>query len=331
MLEEPKGNPLVTVIIPTFNRVALLEEAVTSALVQTYAAVEVVIVDDGSTDSIWSVIEGVSNSNSGKDVRYYRQENRGPAAARNLGVAHARGRYIKFLDSDDTLSERDIEEFVGAIGRHGADLCIGSRRYMSPEGRQWSIQYAPPDGLIDDVLTRFFNLELRPQGALWFFDARICREYPWDEGLLAREDTDFLGRILIDGKVVCGAPKAIYNQRYHSLGRQMNRQFEPAVLANIVESNERLCTVMRERRTHRAARRAYASSLCRTALRLWSVDETVSKRFHRIAKSAFPVPELQLPDSYHWHLRAFAYILWLVGGPRVCGPLWNTYRKWKAR
>jgi glycosyltransferase involved in cell wall biosynthesis len=89
-------KPTVSVIIPTFNRAALLREALESVFVQSYTDYEVIVVDDGSTDETPQMIEEY-----GDRVRYLWQENRGAAEARNHGVSAARGEWVAFLDSDD--------------------------------------------------------------------------------------------------------------------------------------------------------------------------------------------------------------------------------------
>jgi glycosyltransferase involved in cell wall biosynthesis len=85
-----------SVIIPTYNRSALLREALDSVFAQTFTDYEAIVVDDGSTDDTHEVIAGY-----GDRVRFYRQENRGPGEARNLGIQNATGKYVAFLDSDD--------------------------------------------------------------------------------------------------------------------------------------------------------------------------------------------------------------------------------------
>lgn len=91
--------PLVSIIVPTYNRARLLPLAVESALRQTYRALEVVVVDDGSVDETPAVVEALYRGDA--RVRYYRQVNRGVSAARNRALAEARGSFIAFLDSDD--------------------------------------------------------------------------------------------------------------------------------------------------------------------------------------------------------------------------------------
>jgi glycosyltransferase involved in cell wall biosynthesis len=92
--------PLVSVVIPTYNRAHLIGRTIASALAQTYGAIELVIVDDGSTDG---TPELISRDWSGEGrVRYFRKTNGGPASARNAGFVEARGDYVALLDSDDT-------------------------------------------------------------------------------------------------------------------------------------------------------------------------------------------------------------------------------------
>ena len=106
--------PEVSVIIPTYNSARYLVDAVDSVLAQTFRDFEVLVIDDGSTDETESLIGGY-----GAPVRYIRQENSGVAAARNRGIAESRGRYVAFLDADDTWFptklERQIETLKGRV------------------------------------------------------------------------------------------------------------------------------------------------------------------------------------------------------------------------
>ncbi len=88
-------HPLVSVIIPTFNRAWILLEAIESVLSQTFENYELIVVDDGSTDNTRLLLE------SFKDIRVVSQDNKGVSAARNQGIAVAAGDYLAFLDSDD--------------------------------------------------------------------------------------------------------------------------------------------------------------------------------------------------------------------------------------
>jgi glycosyltransferase involved in cell wall biosynthesis len=105
--------PLFSVIIPTYNRAALIGAALESVFAQEFADYEVIVVDDGSTDQTAEMV-----ARHGDRVRYVRQENRGPAAARNLGISQARGEYICFLDSDDLWFPWTLQAYAQAISAH---------------------------------------------------------------------------------------------------------------------------------------------------------------------------------------------------------------------
>jgi glycosyltransferase involved in cell wall biosynthesis len=104
------SGPLVSCIVPVFNGERFLAEALQSILDQTHQPVEVIVVDDGSTDDTPSVVAAF-----GDRVRYFHQNNAGPAAARNRGIEESRGEFIAFLDADDlwekTKLERQLDRF----------------------------------------------------------------------------------------------------------------------------------------------------------------------------------------------------------------------------
>lgn len=107
---------LVTTIIPVFNRAAMLREAVASVLAQTYRPVEIVIVDDGSTDDTPAAAAALADQHA--EVRVVHQANGGPGAAREHGRTLANGRYIQHLDSDDLLLPRKFALQVAGLEAH---------------------------------------------------------------------------------------------------------------------------------------------------------------------------------------------------------------------
>lgn len=106
-------NPLVSVIIPTWNRYPFLTEAITSIQRQTYSHVELIVVDDGSADATpWEIPSRFPS------VVFLRQPHRGVSAARNLGIRHARGEYIAFLDSDDLWLPKKLEREITCLSEN---------------------------------------------------------------------------------------------------------------------------------------------------------------------------------------------------------------------
>ena len=105
--------PRVSVIIPMFNAVRTVEQAIESVRAQTFRDFEIVVVDDGSTDG---GIEIVRRRHDGA-IKILEQKNRGPSAARNLGIANSSGEYLAFLDADDWWKPQFLTRMVAALDR----------------------------------------------------------------------------------------------------------------------------------------------------------------------------------------------------------------------
>ena len=116
-------QPLVSAIIPTYNRAHIVCDAIDSVLAQTYPHIEVIVVDDGSKDDTLQKLQAY-----GDRIRVFSQKNAGPAAARNRGITEARGELIAFLDSDDIWLPDKTERQVALLQRAGemAPCCLGN-------------------------------------------------------------------------------------------------------------------------------------------------------------------------------------------------------------
>ena len=115
-------KPLVTVVIPVYKTEAFLHRCIASAANQTYEALEILLVDDGSPDGCPGICDGWAEKDP--RIRVIHQENRGLGLARNTGMAQARGEYLCFLDSDDDLEPRAVENAVDCGEKTGAELVL---------------------------------------------------------------------------------------------------------------------------------------------------------------------------------------------------------------
>ncbi len=124
---KTRGDTLVTVIIPTYNRAHLVTEALDSVYEQTYRPIECIVVDDGSTDDTVEVVKQWKHAHTsdGFCARLKRQENRGAPAARNHGREAAQGDYLLFLDSDDVLPRDAVNTLRQIITTEGVDAAYG--------------------------------------------------------------------------------------------------------------------------------------------------------------------------------------------------------------
>ena len=103
-----KNDPIVSVIIPTYNNGDIVCDAIDCTFNQTYNKLEIIVVDDGSTDGTGRLLE----KKYGSQIRYIYQENRGPSGSRNTGIKYASGKYLQFLDADDLLSPDKISSQI---------------------------------------------------------------------------------------------------------------------------------------------------------------------------------------------------------------------------
>lgn len=145
----------ISIIIPTYNRAHLISKAITSVINQTYAAWELIIVDDGSTDNTDAVINEFL---SDKRIKYYKKNNSGAAESRNMGVEKATGDLISFLDSDDEADPTWLEKMTRAAeAEKAAVVCCGLTRYNNPGsaiGKGMPLNMGP---LFKNVVARFTN------------------------------------------------------------------------------------------------------------------------------------------------------------------------------
>src|SRR5947209_7347869 len=136
-MSETGCSGLISVIIPVFNRRILLREAAASVLTQTYRPVEVILVDDGSTDDTPLVCQELARQFP-DEVRVTYRDNGGPGQARETGRQLARGEFIQYLDSDDLLRPRKFERQVAALRGHpecGVAYCKTREYYIDEAPR----------------------------------------------------------------------------------------------------------------------------------------------------------------------------------------------------
>ena len=212
MAGEQRGR--VSIIIPTYNRVGMVIEAVQSALDQTYPDVEVIVVDDGSTDGTGERLR----TTFGDRIRYLYQDNAGRSRARNRGIAAATGEAFIFLDSDDWLLPTAVADGMAFLQTHpDVDVAYGDGYYTDARGRRLSRlsdERPPvsPHRLLEVMVLH--NLPIAPHAAIVRRRALDrLQGPPWfDETLRGAEDADFWLRLAAAGASFAehSAPVCLY-------------------------------------------------------------------------------------------------------------------------
>ena len=184
-----RRKPLVSVIIPTYNRGWILTEAIDSVLAQDYEDFELIVVDDGSTDNTPEILDAY-----GQDIMVLRQANKGVSAARNRGIAEAGGQLVAFLDSDDFWLPRKLSRQVDffklnpdAVINQTEEIWIRNGARVNPKDR-----HRKPSGMIFE---RSLGLCLISPSAVMIKKPLFDAVGVFDENLPACEDYDLWLRV----------------------------------------------------------------------------------------------------------------------------------------
>lgn len=200
--------PLVSVIIPLFNAEKYISSTIESVINQTYTEIEVLIIDDGSTDKSLEIAKKYSNIDN---IKVYSQSNKGASVARNFGLRKSRGKYIQFLDADDLISKDKIEKQVLELERteNKNKLCISNTLFFKDGENPYQLTPTYGD-------TRFFFSTDRPveflinlwggsdglgsmiQTNAWVTPIDIIKKAGfWEEFYSPDDDGEFFGRVIL--------------------------------------------------------------------------------------------------------------------------------------
>lgn len=185
-------NPLVSVVIPAYNRAALIGESLDSVYAQTYEPVEVIVVDDGSSDDLASALSPYLD----RGLRLIRHEvNKGAPAARNTGIAQAKGEFIAFLDSDDLWEPSKTARQVNALLASGAEtaLVYSGIKKVDQDGRFLGYKNPVKKGSI--YLDLLANNWIGSTSTALVRASALARVGGFDTTLRSRQDLDLWLRI----------------------------------------------------------------------------------------------------------------------------------------
>lgn len=197
----------ISVIIPCYNVERYVERAVRSVLVQTHPDIELIVVDDGSTDGTRERLRALKEE-LGDRITVLEQENRGACAARNTGLAKATGDFVQFLDADDVLLPSKLAHQASVAERSGRPaLVIGSSRIIDPVGNTVRTVVQQPGDRDPwmDLMSHGLNIT---STNLW---KRVAVEQAggWREGLGSSQEYDLMFRMLQQGARVVHDPEVL--------------------------------------------------------------------------------------------------------------------------
>ena len=219
-------HPLVSVLIPCHNAERFIGETLESVFAQTWPNLEVIVVDDGSTDASVQVVERF-----GERVRLIRQDNRGQTAALNVALEVAQGDFIQYLAADDLISPAKIELQHGRLAE-----CLERRL------AEWVIWESPvsearfqPESVWQDLSPLDWLIESRREGlcmmfpALWLIPKAVVKAAgPWREDLTLNNDSEYFTRVLLAAGNVLFCPGARCYYRSGQAGSLSGRKTSEA-------------------------------------------------------------------------------------------------------
>jgi len=209
---RPVPRPLVSVVIPAFNSERFLGEALASVSAQTYAPVETIVVDDGSSDGT----AAVARAHPG--ITLIEQDNSGPSAARNRGFAASRGEFVAFHDSDDLMTPDKLSVQVGHMLENPEVGCVlAEQELIVEEGAElpfWAdgsavetVMPPRPPELEDEPMVHPMTMVVRRQ--------TFERVGDFDEAMRAAEDFDWMLRAAEEGVEIARLPEVLLLRRVH--------------------------------------------------------------------------------------------------------------------
>lgn len=233
----------ISVIVPVYNSIDCLEKCVKSICAQTYTHLEILLIDDGSTDGTDRLCERLALEDY--RIRTYHKKNGGASSARNIGIKLASGEYLGFVDSDDYIEPDMYELMIGAMREKQVPMVQISRDEVDEEGRRLPDVCVPPDGVRYCTAEEFLKELLMHKGDCSFCTKLTKRDFWGDhrfpEGVL-NEDFSLLVKMLqkIDGIMIL--PKQCYHVvcRRQSTTRAKTKESFSRVFLDIVDNADKI-------------------------------------------------------------------------------------------
>lgn len=215
---------LISVVMPCYQSARYVEAAVSSVLEQSYPRVELVVVDDGSSDASPSIVEGLGKQAPGR-VTLLHQDHKGPYPARNRALGHARGEYVAFLDADDWWDRDCLRKLHAALESAGADLAYCGWQNVG-KARSGGQPFVPPAPGERDLFAWFLA------GCPWPIHAALVRRRVLDrvggfsERYRTSMDHDLWLRIAAETTRFVRVPEALAFYRWHDAGQISSVRWE---------------------------------------------------------------------------------------------------------
>jgi glycosyltransferase involved in cell wall biosynthesis len=242
------NKPLVSVIIPAYNAEKYIAETIQSVIDQTYTNIEIIVVNDGSTDNTQQVVETAFGDN--KTVYLIYKENAGAAAARNSGYQTAKGDLIKFLDGDDLINPEMIEQQLSLVENEHSIISAKWGRFNQNDITNFSLN--PEDcwqtlPAKEWIKSSWQNAQSMTTPGIFLIPKQLIEKAGlWDESLSLLDDTEYFTRtILAADKVIFSKESTLYYRSGNvgNLSGQLSESHAWSAYLAILKSTQYLVAV----------------------------------------------------------------------------------------
>ena len=216
-MNETFAPSRVSVIMPCYNAASFIEEAVNCVMNQTYADVELIVVDDGSTDGSREILERLGSLYASR-MSLHSQDRKGPYPARNVGLKHACGGMIAFLDADDYWTRDALEKLATALNANHADITYCGWQNIG-EGAPGTVPFIPPDYSQMDMAAEFLRSCPWPIHAAMVRREAIDAVKGFSERRFSSMDYDLWLRLYAHTQRIVRVPEVLAFYRWHGKGQ----------------------------------------------------------------------------------------------------------------
>jgi len=280
-------KPLVSILIPLYNSEKYISETIQSCLNQSYKNIEIIIVDDGSTDNSYKIAKSFEND----IIKVFKQKNKGAPTARNFAFSKSSGDYIQYLDADDLLSPDKIETQIKCFEQYGNNIitsCKWDRFYNSPDEARFPQRptYKNYENPVDWILD-IINKNDMGQTSIWLTPRNIIEKAgKWNEELTINQDGEFFHRVLLKSQKVifCENAKVYYRSGDKSRITYTTNKRAKSLLLSYILMEEALLKKENTERTRKASYQKYLRFIYEN----FSADkELIKEAKQRIKKLGF--------------------------------------------
>lgn len=216
-MNSPQAPSLISVVMPCYNAAPFVREAVECVMNQSYGVVELIVVDDGSTDGSKEILRSLRSSYPDR-LMLLEQDRKGPYPARNLGLKHANGTLVSFLDADDYLSHDCLKKLATALEQQDADIAYCGWQNFG-EGAPGTGPYIPPDYSTMDTAAEFLRSCPWPIHAALVRRVAINAIEGFSERCFSSMDYDLWLRLYARTQKLVRVPEVMAFYRWHGGGQ----------------------------------------------------------------------------------------------------------------